>query len=145
MSRRSATSAPSTAAERMADTTVLISFGHPLADAAQKAAEQLLRAPLTVVHIPTHIGADDDVEGEARRLVDAVGFTSTEWQVRPSAIILPGHSVLAAAVLAEIHGRSGNWPRTLRLRRGADGTYHPASILDLQHLRDDARGRRMHG
>ena len=53
--------------------------------------------------------------------------------------------VIAALVLAEIHGRCGHFPAVVRMRRdqtGAAPVFQVTEIIDLQTLRDEARRER---
>jgi hypothetical protein len=57
----------------------------------------------------------------------------------------PGYAPATAALLAELHGRSGYFPAILRLRPVVDTTptvYEVAEIVNLQVVREQARTRR---
>jgi hypothetical protein len=82
---------------------------------------------------------------QVRELVDRIGLSSTEWQTLPLIVNLPGYAPVAAALLAELHGRIGHFPAILWLRPVPDSTptrYEVAEIINLQAVRDAARARR---
>ena len=67
-------------------------------------------------------------------------------------IILPGHSLiaaalLAAALLAVLHGRIGHFPAVARLTRapGPVARFAVAEIVNLQELREESRHNRQDG
>ena len=65
-----------------------------------------------------------------------------EWQSEPILVILPSLTTIAAAVLAELHGRMGYFPpvvRTRPVRNFVPRNFEVAEILDLQMIRDHAR------
>lgn len=57
-------------------------------------------------------------------------------------VILPGMTPLAAAVLAVIHGRYGQFPAIRFAVRQADGTFRLSGRIDLQQVRMDGRAGR---
>ena len=82
---------------------------------------------------------------QARELVDRVGLSADEWQTTPLLVNLPSLAAIAAAVLAEMHGRTGHWPAVLRLRPVAGSVpprFEVAEVIDLQKVRDEARKKR---
>ena len=75
-----------------------------------------------------------------------VGKERVEWQTLSLLISPPSLNFVAAALLAELHGRCGYFPAHLRLRPvGTSITprYEVAEVLDLQGVRDKAR--KLHG
>jgi hypothetical protein len=123
---------------------VLVNFTHPLTREQLEEAEDLLRAPVeTLIECPAEFDADAPFVDQARALVGAVGLRAEKWQTRQVLVNLPGHSVIAALVLAEIHGRAGGFPPVLRLRRLASSSeYVVAELIDLQAVRDAGRQTR---
>jgi len=60
-------------------------------------------------------------------------------------VVLPSLNFIAAALLAELHGRMGYFPPIVRTRPVADvlpRRYEVAEILDLQSIREQARKQR---
>jgi hypothetical protein len=77
--------------------------------------------------------------------LDRVGLTSQEWQTLPILVNLPSLNVIAAVLLAELHGRTGHFPAVIRLRPIPNSTppqFEVAEVLNLQAIRDSARQRR---
>ena len=72
-------------------------------------------------------------------------LTPTQWQSEPILVVLPSLNFIAAALLAELHGRMGYFPPVVRTRPVADvlpRRYEVAEILDLQGIRETARKAR---
>jgi hypothetical protein len=82
---------------------------------------------------------------QAVAAVNAVGLTAVEWQTLPLLVVSPALAPIACACLAEIHGRSGHFPPIVRLAPRPAATppvFDVAEVLDLQRVREEARGRR---
>ena len=78
-------------------------------------------------------------------LLDRLSLSSTEWQTLPLLVNPPSLNVIAATMLAELHGRMGYFPAVLRLRPVASSTpprFEVAEIINLQAVRDGACSRR---
>jgi len=78
-------------------------------------------------------------------LLTQIHLTSAEWQGEPILVILPSLNFIAAALLAELHGRMGYFPPVVRTRPVADSVprrYEIAELLDLQRIRENARKSR---
>ena len=125
---------------------VLVNFTHPLTPEQLATVERLLGAKLArVLDVPTQFDPAAPFAEQARALVDAAGLSGAEWQALPLIVNPPALAVIAAAVLAEIHGRRGHFPTVLRLRRNGTGplaTLEVAELIDLQTIREHARARR---
>jgi hypothetical protein len=125
---------------------LLLNFAHPLTDAHRAAVERLSGQALDrVVDVPAQFDPARPFAEQAQGLVRAAGLSATEWQTEPLVINLPSLNVIAALLLAEMHGRCGYFPAVLRLRP-ISGTTPPqfevAEILNLQAVRDEARSLR---
>lgn len=125
---------------------ILFNFAHPLTAAQQTALEQLIgQAIARVVEVNTHFDHTQPFAEQVRSLVDSIGLSSQEWQTIPLLLNPPALSVIACALLAELHGRMGYFPPVLRLRPVAGSTppvFEVAEIINLQAVRDAARSRR---
>jgi len=78
-------------------------------------------------------------------MADRAGMAPAEWQTAPLLINPPALNSIAAALLAELHGRMGYFPPIVRLRPVAGSTptrYEVAEVINLQEVRDQARRRR---
>ena len=122
---------------------IFLNFAHPftevqfasMCDMTGKQIDQVIAAPAQFDHA-------QPFAPQARALIDSVGLTPEQWQTEPLLLNLPSLSVIAGLVVAEVHGRCGYFPPTVRLRP-APGEIPPrfevAEILDLQGARDSAR------
>ncbi|HYT37043.1 MAG TPA: CRISPR-associated protein Csx15 [Ktedonobacteraceae bacterium] len=125
----------------------ILNFTHPLTDEQRKQIESLAnRAIEDIRTIFVQINQEEPLEPQITAIVDAVGFTSEEWQTRPLLINPPGYAPAAFVLLAELHGRIGHFPSLIRLRPkpGPVTTYEVAELLNLQNIREQARRRRSH-
>ena len=125
---------------------ILLNFSHPLTDdqlaqveavTGQKVAEVRGEMPQFDHQVP--------FMKQVRALADRVGLSPEEWQTTPLLINLPGYAPAAAALLAELHGRIGHFPALLRLSPVEEGVlthYEVAEVINLQHIRDQARKER---
>ena len=125
---------------------ILINFSHPLTSTHLAAIERLTDKKVErVVDIKTQLDHERAFVEEARALVDSVGLSPEEWQTTPLLVNLPSLNVIAALVLAELHGRCGYFSAVLRLRP-VSGSVPPqfevAEILNLEAVREAARGKR---
>jgi hypothetical protein len=124
---------------------ILLNFSHPLTSAQLSTIKQLGRDIERVIDIKTHFDPEQPFAEQARQVVDAVGLSSEQWQTVPLLINLPSLSVIAALVLADLHGRCGYFPAVLRLKPMPQTTppqFEVAEILNVQMIRDTARQRR---
>lgn len=83
---------------------------------------------------------------QAAELADSVGLSPVEWQTARILINPPGHALITAALLAELHGRMGYFPTVVRLRPVLGATppqFEVVELLNLQAIRDAAREKRM--
>jgi hypothetical protein len=124
---------------------VLINFAHPVT------AEQLdgLRTETgiwvaEVIKVDVHFDEDCAFADQVSAIVDAAGLTEDDWQTLPLIVNVPGFAYIAAALIAEIHGRAGYFPNIMRLRRSPqDSTkFLFAELIRLQDIRHAARLRR---
>ena len=129
-----------------ADGVIIVNFAHPLTDAQRVQVEALVGQPVArMLHVPAHVDAEREMAPQAIEMVDRVPLSAEEWQSGSLLVNPPGLASLTAVLLAELHGRIGHFPALLRIRR-TDGVtpsrYEVAEVLDLQVVRDWARGRR---
>ncbi len=121
----------------------LLNFGHPLTPSHLARIEQLTgQAVECVVDVKTHFETDSSFVEQARALIDRVGLSPQEWQTMPLLINLPSLNVIAALILAELHGRCGYFPPVIRLRVVPDSLpplFQVVEILNLQSIREAAR------
>jgi hypothetical protein len=125
---------------------ILLNFSHPLTDDQLAQVEAVTGESVAEVRGEM---AEFDHQApfaeQARALADRVGLSPEEWQTVPLLVNLPGYAPAAAALLAELHGRIGHFPAVLRLRPVEESIlahYEVAEVINLQHIRDQARKER---
>ncbi len=125
---------------------ILLNFSHPLTGDQIAQVEALAGVAVErVVDVPAQFDHSRPFTEQVRALADAAGLTACEWQTLPLLLNPPALNFIAVALLAELHGRMGYFPTVLRLRPVADTTpprFEVAELVNLQALRDRARGRR---
>jgi hypothetical protein len=95
--------------------------------------------------VKTQFDTERSFVEQAQALIASVGLSPQEWQTMPLLINLPSLNVIAAMVLAEVHGRCGYFPPIIRLTTVPDSLppqFQVAEILNLQSVREAARSRR---
>lgn len=125
---------------------LILNFSHPLTVEHLDKIQQLAGQETTRVQdIPVQLNNDDPVAPQVEAIVDGIPLGGTEWQTTPFLVNLPGFSIAAAAIVAELHGRSGHFPACIRLRPVADSVpvrFEVAEIVGLEQIRQAARERR---
>ena len=125
---------------------LILNFAHPLTPAHLAAIELLARQKVErVIDVPSQFDNARPFGEQARQLVENAGLSSQEWQTVPLLVTLPSFNVIAALLLAEMHGRMGYFPAVLRLRPilgSAPSQFEVAEIINLQAVREAARQMR---
>ena len=123
---------------------LVLNYHHRLTPGQLEQLAEMLEAVPEVRDIPVVIDEGSALGEQAVALADAAGLTPEEWEAAPLVVSAPGLAPAALALIAEIHGRRGEFPALLRLRRiGAPtGGYEVAEVVGLQEIRNTARGRR---
>jgi hypothetical protein len=125
---------------------IVLNFAHPLTPAQlDQLARQLDEPVERVIEVPCQVDLAAPLGPQVVALADRCGLSAVEWQSLPLLVNPPSLNFVAVALLAELHGRCGYFPAHLRLRP-VEGSvprrFEVAEVLDLQGLRDAARGRR---
>ncbi len=125
----------------------IVNFGHPLsADHLAQLAELLAGQTIQQCHeVRTQVDQAAPFAAQARALVETVHWSPRQWQQNRFVIALPGLAPIAAAILAEVHGRCGYFPSILRLAPVGEAkppVFRVAEIVDLAGIRDTARMER---
>ena len=122
---------------------LLLNFSHPITDAQAAQIEALTGQPIArIIESMPQFDDSQPLAGQVQVLVDGIGLTSQEWQGAALLVNPPGLAPAALCLLAELHGRTGYFLATLRIRPLAETIprqYQVAEILDLQAVRDQAR------
>jgi hypothetical protein len=125
---------------------ILLNFSHPLTPAQQAQIEVLTgQAIARIIDAMPHFDEQQPFPPQLQTLVAQVALTPAQWQSEPLLVVLPSLNFIAAALLAELHGRMGYFPPVVRTRPVADAVprrYEVAEILDLQGIREMARKAR---
>jgi len=125
---------------------ILINFAHPITEQQLAQIEALIGSAIErVISVPAQFDNMQPFEPQGVELLEKVGLTPQEWQTLPILVNLPSLNVIAAVLLAELHGRTGHFPAILRLRPVPNTTppqFEVAEVLNLQAIRDRARTRR---
>ena len=125
---------------------LLLNFTHPLTSEHLAQLETLTGQAVAEARlIATQLDPEQPFAEQVTALADRCGLSAQEWQTLPLLIVPPALNFIAVALLAELHGRMGYFPACLRLRPIAGSLpprYEVAEIINLQDVRDAARGRR---
>jgi hypothetical protein len=125
---------------------IVLNFSHPLTDAQRSQIETLTGQPITDLHeLPTQFDEQQPFVPQLDALLAQIDLTPEQWQSEPILVVPPSLHFIAAALLAELHGRMGYFPPVVRTRPVAESLprrYEVAEILDLQAIREAARRRR---
>ena len=138
---------------------ILLNFSHPLTPQQLEQVAGLIRKAffdkpeqvvgdeeLRVVDVPSQVDVQQPLGPQVVRIVDSAGLSPAEWQSSLLLINLPSLNYSAGVLLAELHGRMGYMPTIVRLRPVESRTptqFEVAEIIDLQHVRQEARRRRV--
>lgn len=125
---------------------ILLNFSHPITGAQRTQIEALAGNPIgrEIAAMP-QFDEQQPFVPQLASLLGRVPLTPAEWQGEPILVVLPSLNFIAAALLAELHGRMGYFPPVVRTRPVADAVprqFEVAEILDLQALRELARKTR---
>jgi hypothetical protein len=125
---------------------IVLNFSHPLTAAQRSQIETLAGQPIADVReLPTQFDEQQPFAPQLASLMGTINLTPAEWQSAPILVMLPSLNFIAAALLAELHGRMGYFPPVVRTRPVAESLprrYEVAELLDLQNIREGARRQR---
>lgn len=125
---------------------LLLNFSHPLTDTHLADIRRLTDQEIDqILIIPTQFDHARGFEEQVHELLGSVPLTAQQWQTTPILINPPALAPITAVLLAEIHGMTGYFPTILRLRPVSGSTppkFEVAELINLQAVRDSARGRR---
>lgn len=126
---------------------IVLNYSHPLTPDQLAQLEALTGQAISAVRdIPVQLDVRRAFADYAVALADAAGLTPAQWQTEPLLLVPPSLNFIAVTLIAELHGRMGYFSPIVRLRlvEGAlPPRYEVAEIINLQAVRDAARGRRL--
>ena len=125
---------------------ILLNFSHPITDPQRAQIEALIgSAVMREIAVMPQFDEQQPFTPQVEALLAAIPLSPDEWQSEPILVVLPSLNFLAAALLADLHGRMGYFPPVVRTRP-VEGSlprrYEIAEILDLQAMREAARRTR---
>ena len=125
---------------------ILLNFSHPLTVEHLAQVEALVgQAAERVINVPVQVDHDRPLDEQVAEIVGTAGLSATEWQTEPLIINPPGYAPAAAALVAELHGRTGYFPTLLWIQPVAASTpprFQVVGVINLQAVRDAARRQR---
>jgi hypothetical protein len=125
---------------------ILLNFSHPLTPDQVKGIEAITGQTVErTIEAQAQFDHARSFADQVRELVEGLGLTPAQWHQEALLINPPSLNVIAVALLAELHGRMGYFPPVVRLRPVAGSTpprFEVAEVINLQQVRDEARGRR---
>lgn len=125
---------------------ILLNFSHPLTGPQRGQIEALLgRAIDQELAALAQFDEQQPFAPQVEALLAQLPLTPAQWQGEPILVVLPSLNFIAAALLAEMHGRMGYFPPAVRTKPVAGAVprqFEVAEILDLQAIREAARKHR---
>lgn len=125
---------------------IIINFSHPLTNEQKDKIKSLTGSEIQKV-IKVNVNLDNALPfgQQVEEIVEQVGLTGDEWQIEPILVNLPGYAPAVGTVLAELHGRMGNFPSVIRLapvENAVPRRFEVAEMMNLNSIREAARKRR---
>ncbi len=127
---------------------ILLNFSHPLTPDQLAQAESLAGQAIgRVIDLAVQFDPQQSFVEQVRSLAESLPLSAQEMQTEAILVNPPALNAIAVVLLAELHGRMGYFPPILRLRQAAGSLpprFEAAEIINLQAVRDAARGARYH-
>ncbi|MBK8799138.1 MAG: hypothetical protein IPM07_23800 [Anaerolineales bacterium] len=125
---------------------ILLNFSHPITESQRGQIEALAGEPVADLReYSIHFDEQQPFGAQLDALMAGIDLRQAQWQGEPILVVLPSLNFIAAALLAELHGRMGYFPPVVRTRPAAGSgprRYEVAEMLDLQSIRESARRSR---
>lgn len=125
--------------------TIVINFSHPFTEAQRDDLRGMIGPDITIIEKMPQFDLKADLVPQVRNLVSELDIDPEDWQARAIIVNLPGLSVAAGIVLAEIHGRTGHFPVIIRMASritDAGTEFYVAGTINLDGVRLEARQSR---
>lgn len=116
---------------------LIMNYGHPFSRSQLDRLAQLLDQDPEVRTIDVQVARTLPLEDVAAALADPASLSAAEWQTTPLVFNPPGLAPVAAALLAEIHGCSGQFPAMVHIRPIPDSIptcYEVSELINMQRL-----------
>ena len=125
---------------------ILLNFSHPLTEnQLQQIGTETGHSDFDLREIKTHFDHQRPFAQQVTALIDKLNIDATTWQTKPILINPPSFNLIALTLLAELNGRMGYFPAVIRLKpipNSLPPQFEFAEIINLQVIRDQARGQR---
>lgn len=124
---------------------MILNFGHPLTREQRQSIRELTGQRISkVIDIACQFDPQRPFVEQVERMMDQVGLSAEDWQSLPILVNPPSFAPISCILMAYIHGFAGHFPSILRLRpvAGVAAQFEVAEIINLQEVRDRARGWR---
>lgn len=125
---------------------IILNFTHPLTSKQQLTIAELAGEPIdNTFSFQPHFDHGKSLESQIHDLVNNIKLTNEEWQRKQIFLNPPGWAPTAVALLTELHGRMGYFPKliVIRPKSGPGEPYEIAEIIDLRAERTSARINRL--
>ncbi len=118
----------------------LVNFStHPLTDEHKRQIRCLGYGEVErVIEAPVSLNDNQPFAKQVEKIIHSTNLTPHQWQTLSVLISLPGFSPAAGLILAQLHGRMGNFPVIIRVRRAVVG-FEVAEVINLNEEREKAR------
>ena len=121
----------------------IINFSHPITSEQLSQLEIITNLKVEqVIDVPVQFENQEAFLPQLKKLVERLPLNGSRLQTEAVLINLPAHNMIAAMLLAELHGRMGYFPAVIRIPPVPGSTpprYDVAEIINLQSVRDEAR------
>ena len=114
---------------------LILNFAHPLtAIHLQRIEESTGLKVERVVEVNAQVDVQQSLVPQVVALADAARSSPAEWQTLPLLVNMPSLNYIAVTLLADLHGRMGDFPAVVRLRAAARSVRHILQLRSGQGL-----------
>jgi hypothetical protein len=124
---------------------MILNFGHPLTREQRQSIRELTGQRISkVIDIGCQFDPQQPFTEQVERLMEQMELSAEDWQTLSILVNPPSFAPISCLLMAFIHGFAGHFPAILRLRPtpGVASQFEVAEIINLQEVRDRARGWR---
>lgn len=124
---------------------IIINFSHPFIESKEELGDVLGCRFKEIIEIEAKFDLERDLEPQVDELMEKIRLTPKEWQSPFIIVGVPHYPPATAIFIANFHGRSGHFPTIIYRppeKKGGVTSYPVKGVIDLQAIRDKARGRR---